>query len=211
MFTDPVVGLIYRPGSKFVYREEGYADVQVNQENVRDVDWPLDKPADEFRVAVLGDSFVEALQVPIEDRMTEQLAGLLSHDAALAGKKIRVMNFGMSGFGTGQEYLMLRERAAKYKPDVACWPSCRATTLATIAARCASTINARSSRFKTMNWCSMIPSTENAPGKTSSPANWPPRAASCKSPTKPNERWRLTRLGSGIVRIGGSFARAQAE
>ena len=59
MFTDPVVGLIYRPGSKFVYREEGYADVQVNQENVRDVDWPLDKPADEFRVAVLGDSFVE--------------------------------------------------------------------------------------------------------------------------------------------------------
>lgn len=118
MFTDPVVGLIYRPGTNFVYREEGYADVQVNQESVRDVDWPLDKPADEFRIAVLGDSFVEALQVPVEDRLTEQMADLLSHDAAFAGKKVRVMNFGMSGFGTGQEYLMLRERAAKYQPDI---------------------------------------------------------------------------------------------
>ena len=66
----------------------------------------------------MGDSFIEAAQVPVEERVTEQMAELLSRDKIFGDKKVRVMNFGMAGFGTGQEYLLLRERVAKYQPDL---------------------------------------------------------------------------------------------
>ena len=85
--TDPVLGMLYRPGVNFVFREEGYANVQINQEGFRDVDWPVDKPADEIRIAVLGDSFMEATQVPVEERVTEQMADLLSPRGYSATKK----------------------------------------------------------------------------------------------------------------------------
>jgi len=37
---------------------------------------------------------------------------------ALAGRNVEVLNFGVSGFGTGQELLMLKHRVLAYSPDI---------------------------------------------------------------------------------------------
>ena len=64
---------------------------------------------------VLGDSIVEALQVPIEQRFTTVLQKDLEKNT---GKHIEVMNFGTGGFSTGQEYLQYIQNVRQYKPDL---------------------------------------------------------------------------------------------
>lgn len=115
---DPVLGFLHRPGMKFWFRDEGGSYVEYNSVGFRDGEWSVDKPAGEFRIAVLGDSYVEALQVSCDDRLTEVLARDLKQQPMFAGKSLRVMNFGMTGYGTGQELLVLRDRVAKYHPDL---------------------------------------------------------------------------------------------
>src|SRR5262249_7132862 len=65
------------------------------------------------RIAVIGDSFVEALQVPHDRSMGERLAGLL----ALGGGHIEVYRFGIGGAPLSQ-YLSMAERGVVlYRPD----------------------------------------------------------------------------------------------
>lgn len=61
----------------------------------------------ESRAVVLGDSFVEGFGVAAENRFT---------DVAEAVTGVEMLNFGVSGnFGSTQEYLLYRERAAKFE------------------------------------------------------------------------------------------------
>jgi hypothetical protein len=66
---------------------------------------------------VLGDSFAEAFQVPLENTFWSVLERKLRECRALSGRDVEVMNFGVSGFGTTQELLTYREYARKYEPD----------------------------------------------------------------------------------------------
>jgi len=74
------------------------------------------------RVAVLGDSYVAAHQVALEQRFTERLAdalgALLAADARFADRRVEVLNFGVNGAGTAQELLIWRHEAARYGPDL---------------------------------------------------------------------------------------------
>jgi hypothetical protein len=63
---------------------------------------------------VLGDSFVEALQVPFERSVTP----LLEAKVGQAAGSVEFINLGLSGFGTGRQYLMLREYGLRYQPDL---------------------------------------------------------------------------------------------
>jgi hypothetical protein len=52
-----------------------------------------------LRIAVLGDSFAEALQITMEEAFwSVELQGCPS----LAGREPEVINFGVSGYGTAQ-------------------------------------------------------------------------------------------------------------
>ena len=115
---DSVFGMMHRPGLRYWQRDEGLGYVEINSEGFRDREWPITKPHDEFRIAVLGDSYVEAVQVAIEQRFTELISQQLSKEQVFADRTVCVMNFGMAGFGTGQELLLLRDRVEKYRPDV---------------------------------------------------------------------------------------------
>ncbi|MCS6978313.1 MAG: SGNH/GDSL hydrolase family protein [Gemmatales bacterium] len=64
------------------------------------------------RIAVLGDSFVEAMQVEEHEGICKQLEALLSESVPT-----EVLNFGCSGFSTSLEYLILREWVVRWKPD----------------------------------------------------------------------------------------------
>ena len=62
------------------------------------------------RLAFLGDSFVWGYDAEASDRFTEKLQRKLP--------ELEVLNLGVSGYGTDQEYLLLQKWFDRYQPDV---------------------------------------------------------------------------------------------
>lgn len=110
-------GWALRPGAEGWWRSEGESYVVINSRGLRDREHGLDKPEGSLRVAVLGDSFAEALQVPMEDAFWAHLEKGLAGCPRFAGKQVEVVNFGVSSYGTANEYLTLDE-VWRYSPDV---------------------------------------------------------------------------------------------
>src|SRR5262249_58104006 len=71
------------------------------------------------RIAVLGDSFIEAVHVPYEQSVCAVLQQELAQHCSVAPRQqVEVLNFGMTAYGTAQELLTLREEVWRYAPDV---------------------------------------------------------------------------------------------
>lgn len=115
---DPQLGATLRPSLAAWYTSEGRGYVEVNAEGWRDIDHALEKPADTYRIVVLGDSYSEARQVSRADTFWAQLPRELAACGFQKGKRIEALNFGISGYGTAQEYLSLESRAMRYQPDL---------------------------------------------------------------------------------------------
>ncbi|MHB8971209.1 MAG: hypothetical protein ACYC3X_11710 [Pirellulaceae bacterium] len=115
---DPYCGSRLRPGMVAEFTAEGHAWVHINQEGYRDRPHAHRKPAQTFRIAVLGDSFAEALQVPQEETFWSVMERELQDTGTSAGQTVEVLNFGVSGFGTAQALEMLRHYVWQYEPDL---------------------------------------------------------------------------------------------
>jgi lysophospholipase L1-like esterase len=78
------------------------------------------KPASIKRVALLGDSLIEEVQVPFEKTagslLEQKLNASLQHTPKQS-EKWEVLNFGISSYGVGQYLLTYEEYAKKYSPD----------------------------------------------------------------------------------------------
>jgi len=59
---------VLRPGAEGWWSKEGGAYVRINNGGLRDREHAKAKPTNALRIAVLGDSYAEALQVPIDRR-----------------------------------------------------------------------------------------------------------------------------------------------
>lgn len=79
----------------------------------------VQKPADVFRVIMLGGSTVEGIGVssPLES-LPSKLQLLLEREFPRSSKQIEVINAGISGFSSDQEYLFLIADLLRYKPDL---------------------------------------------------------------------------------------------
>jgi len=106
------------PGAHGWYRREGTAYVRISQDGFRGPDYPLRKAAGTIRVAVLGDSYVEAMQVAEDKTFSAVIGRELGNCALLKGKRIESMNFGVDGYGTAQELITLRRKVWQYSPDI---------------------------------------------------------------------------------------------
>jgi len=115
---DAQLGLRLRPNASGWYRAEGEAFVTINSAGFRDRERSVVKPASTLRIAVLGDSMMEALQVDLEASFAALLERQLAACAAFDGRKIEVLNFGVAGYGTAQQLLTYRYYAARYAPDL---------------------------------------------------------------------------------------------
>lgn len=115
---DEVRGLSLLPGAEGWYRKEGEAYVHINSDGLRDREHAIAKPPGTFRIAIVGDSYCEALSVSLEEAFWSVMAKNLEECNAFPGRKIEVINFGVSGYGTAQELLTLREKVWKYSPDL---------------------------------------------------------------------------------------------
>src|SRR5688572_24560561 len=63
---DDIVGSRLRPGAEGWNRREGEVYVKISNQGLRDREHVTGKAHDIYRIAVLGDSYAEALQVPID-------------------------------------------------------------------------------------------------------------------------------------------------
>jgi hypothetical protein len=98
--------------------ENGGKYIRINSDGMRDKERGVPKPPHSFRIAVLGDSVTEALQVALEDTFPSRLERQLAHCPSMQGRTVEVLNFGVAGYGTAQELLMLRGKVRKYQPDL---------------------------------------------------------------------------------------------
>ena len=115
---DPVTGTALRPGIEGWQREEGGAYIKVNSQGLRDREHKVAKADGTYRIAILGDSYAEALQVDMERTFWFLLGQKLQSCGFARGKKIETINFGVSGYGTAHELLTLRTKAWPYQPDM---------------------------------------------------------------------------------------------
>ena len=114
---DKYIGWKGKPGFEGEFKKGSIVSyVRMNSHGFRDKERRYEKKEDTFRILVLGDSFTEALQVPLERTFPYILEEKLNSEGG--GKRFEVINLGVSGFGTAQEYLALKYYGLKYNPDL---------------------------------------------------------------------------------------------
>jgi hypothetical protein len=115
---DPDRGGQLRPGAMGWWLKEGKSYVRINSDGLRDGEHNLAKPSNVLRIAVLGDSYAEAFQVEPDQTFWAVMAKRLNRCAALSGKQVEAINFGVSGYGTASELVTLRKHVWKYHVDL---------------------------------------------------------------------------------------------
>lgn len=115
---DPVVGWRPWPNAEGWYGGKFGNYISINAEGYRDVDHAVPKPEGTYRIAVLGDSMTEGREVTLEQTYWKRLEPLLAACPAFQDRRVEVLNFGVNGYGTAQEYFTLKKYALKYKPDL---------------------------------------------------------------------------------------------
>jgi hypothetical protein len=116
--VDQARGIALRAGVEGWYRREGKNYVRINSDGLRDREHTKSKPPGTLRIAVIGDSYAEALQVPMENAFWAVLEQKLRQCGKFSGQQIEVINFGVSGYGTAQELITLRTKVWDYSPDI---------------------------------------------------------------------------------------------
>ncbi len=111
-------GVVLRPNVSGTYQREGRNYVSINSAGLRDREHAIAKPPDTVRIALLGDSYCEALQVPLEQTFWWQLQQKLESCPEFAGKHVEIINFGVSGYGAGQQLITLQQKVWQYSPDI---------------------------------------------------------------------------------------------
>lgn len=115
---DEARGWALRPDTEGWYRGEAVTYVRINSHGMRDFEREMKKPAGVYRIAVLGDSFTEGLHVEQDETFCAVMEKEFSKRGCLPGDKVEVLNFGVSGYGTIQEYITLREKVWEFSPDM---------------------------------------------------------------------------------------------
>lgn len=110
---DATRGWVLAPSATSFQRTRDYGVlVRTNSQGLRDREHELLPAPGRFRILVLGDSFMEAYQVPLEASLPWRL------EERLAGRGGEVLNLGVGGYGTAQELLALEHDGLRYRPNL---------------------------------------------------------------------------------------------
>jgi hypothetical protein len=112
---DPQLGWSLRPHTRGWH--EGVHS-RINALGQRDRDHVVQKRAGVYRIAVLGDEYSEALDVPLDKTWWWQLPLALRRCGVDGPERIEVLNFGVAGYGTAQELVLLQSGVMRYEPDL---------------------------------------------------------------------------------------------
>ena len=115
---DPWCGSRLQSNFRGYWTKEGRAVFTTNSMGFRDKPHSLQKPAGTKRIAVLGDSYIEALQVSDGHIFARCLEAELARQMPVSSGTVEVLSFGVSGWGTAQELQALRHYVWQFDPDV---------------------------------------------------------------------------------------------
>lgn len=132
---DKEIGTRHMTYKPVTWRKEGFARSYFDKDGMREPNLQIAKPPGVYRIALLGDSMVEGLQVPIGDTFGKLIENELNKNEQNTGagvgnnppakdkkpekkQKIEVLNFGTSGYSTVQEYMQLDKQVFNYAPDM---------------------------------------------------------------------------------------------
>lgn len=115
--VDPVYGLKMAPGLKGYNKEKEYIQrFSLNSLGFRDKEHTAKKADNVFRIICLGDSFTWGAGVEEDKTYPRELERNLNGNAI--NIKYEVFNWGVSAWGTSQQFLCLKEQALSYNPDL---------------------------------------------------------------------------------------------
>lgn len=113
--TDPVLGWRNRPGTRVRYSRRDYqTSVAINALGFRDVEHLRTKTPGTTRVLAIGDSFIEAYTVEIEESVTRRAEAI----GRAQGCPVEVVNAGVHGYSTDQEALWYQREGEALGADV---------------------------------------------------------------------------------------------
>lgn len=91
---------------------------EVNSLGLRDNEYSEEKPENTFRILMLGDSFTEGYGIELDNTFSKLLENKLKLDNYDDGKKIEVINAGITGYSPILEYFYLKKHVLKLQPDL---------------------------------------------------------------------------------------------
>lgn len=100
------------PTSKVIYNKVRYVERTPNGDGFMDVDHAVTKPPGVVRVGFFGDSYVESVQVPLEEVFFRRLP------SSLGGRPHEAFGFGLSGLGTLHAMAVADKFAPRYDLDL---------------------------------------------------------------------------------------------
>ena len=117
--SSSIIGQTLVPNSKGIWNREGFSNVKINSKGWNDYERNYEKNEKTIRVAVVGDSFIEAFHVKKSNAIGPIIESWLNNNCNSIPEDytFEVLSFGASGWGTGQMYLTIREEVILYEPD----------------------------------------------------------------------------------------------
>ena len=108
---DPSLGWSHIPNSSGSFNAFGHkTPVSINSKGFRDLERTYDRDPSKYRIVVLGDSIVWGYGV--------QRDGIFTTLMEKQRRDIEVINLGVSGYGTDQEFILFQQEGSCYRPDL---------------------------------------------------------------------------------------------
>lgn len=109
--------VIFKPNHSFVIKDRCFENTLTsNNFGFHSREYLIPKPPNTYRIVVLGDSFVEAAQVPLNKTFFELLEQKLNEKKEAV--RYEVIPIAKSGHGTLMNLLFAREYALRFEPDL---------------------------------------------------------------------------------------------
>jgi len=118
---DPYTGYRYRPDNEGRRGAPWFSHWRTNNHgHIARADYPQRKPAGEYRIAVVGDSFTAGVTNTVRwtDMLEDRLNGSPDWTASVKGRHTRVINFAVDGMGLIQMTAMARHYVPAFEPDL---------------------------------------------------------------------------------------------
>jgi hypothetical protein len=111
---DSITGTGFYPDASNIYRNDrgDFAKRKVNKWGYFDKNYKKEKNAGDTRIGFFGDSFTQAIQVPLEETFHYLI------EDSLKKQQIETLSFGVSGFSTYQSYLTSNKWADFFDLDI---------------------------------------------------------------------------------------------
>lgn len=93
-------------------------ELSFNSLGMHDTEHSLKKPPDTYRLLMLGDSFVQAIQVAETETSHQFLETYLNENAPSTLSGFEVISGAVGRWGTGQQLVYYREQGRRFQPDL---------------------------------------------------------------------------------------------